>query len=355
MDYIDQLKQLSSRVEQLKSSIATEEATKTALILPFFQLLGYDVFNPLEFVPEYVADVGIKKGEKVDYAILIDGKPAILVEAKWCGEKLDNHSSQLFRYFGTTPAKIGILTNGICYRFYTDLDEPNKMDLTPFMEIDMLNIHENLIPELKRFQRDSFDADKVFNAASELKYTSAIKSFLTEQTATPSEDFVRYIVGQVYSGHRTQAILEKFKPIVKRSLNQYLNDILNERFKSMMSPPAEETLKTESATEEEVPAEVLETSGINTTAAELEAFVIIKTLLHDTVDPARLTHKDTISYFGILIDNKPSRWICRLSLEGRRKSIMINHPAAADKTQMNSLDDLFNMKDKLLQAAKQFL
>ena len=355
MDYIDQLKQLSNRVEQLKGSIATEEATKTALILPFFQLLGYDVFNPLEFVPEYVADVGIKKGEKVDYAILIDGKPAILVEAKWCGENLNNHSSQLFRYFGTTEAKIGILTNGICYRFYTDLDEPNKMDLTPFMEIDMLNIHENLIPELKRFQRDSYDADKVFNAASELKYTSAIKTFLTEQTATPSEDFVRYIVGQVYAGHRTQAIIEKFKPIVKRSLNQYLTDVMNERFKSMMSAPADDAAKVEPNIEEELPAEIIEPSGITTTAAEIEAFVIIKTLLHDTIDPSRLTHKDTLSYFGILIDNKPARWVCRLFIEGRKKSIVFNHPTATEKLPLNTLDDLFTMKGKLVESAKQFL
>lgn len=356
MDYIDKLKQLSNRVEQLKPNIATEEATKTALILPFFQLLGYDVFNPLEFVPEYVADVGIKKGEKVDYAILMDGKPAILVEAKWCGENLDNHSSQLFRYFGTTEAKIGILTNGVTYRFYTDLDEPNKMDMTPFMEIDMLDIRENLIPELKRFQRESFDPDSVFNAASELKYTSAIKSFLNTQSAMPSDDFVRYIVGQVYTGHKTQAIIEKFKPIVKRSFTQYLNDVLNERFKTMLSGTGEETAPKEETSAEETPAVEVETSGINTTAAELEAFVIVKTLLHDTVEPSRLTHKDTMSYFGILVDNKPTRWICRLSLEGRKKSIYINNNTnSPEKQPLQSLDDLFSMKSKLIEAAKLFI
>ena len=104
MDFIDQLKQFAKRAESLKDTVETEEATKTALIMPFFSMLGYDVFNPQEFVPEFTADVGIKKGEKVDYAIVKDGSPVILVECKASSESLDKHDSQLFRYFGTTTA-----------------------------------------------------------------------------------------------------------------------------------------------------------------------------------------------------------------------------------------------------------
>lgn len=115
MDFIDQIKQFASRAEKLKDQISSEESTKTSLILPFFQLLGYDIFDPGEFVPEFTADE--EKGEKVDYAIFQDGNPTILIEAKWCGEKLDKHNSQLFRYFGTTKAEFGILTNGIIYQF----------------------------------------------------------------------------------------------------------------------------------------------------------------------------------------------------------------------------------------------
>ena len=128
MDFIDEIKQYSKRVSNLKDSLSTEEATKTSLIMPFFALLGYDVFNPEEFVPEYTADVGIKKGEKVDYAILSNGEPVMLIECKAVKEELKKHDSQLFRYFGTSKAKFAILTNGIIYRFFTDLDEPNKMD-----------------------------------------------------------------------------------------------------------------------------------------------------------------------------------------------------------------------------------
>lgn len=353
MDYIDQLRHLSARVANLIPNIATEEATKTALILPFFQLLGYDVFNPLEFVPEYVADVGVKKGEKVDYAIVIDGTPAILVEAKWCGENLNAHSSQLFRYFGTTTAKVGILTNGVIYRFYTDLDEPNKMDLSPFMEVDMLDIKDNLIPELKRFHRDSLDLDKVFNAASDLKYTTAIKQFLNAQASAPTDDFVKYIVGQVYAGHRTAAILEKFKPIVKRSFTQYLNDVINERFKTMLSDAGEEMPKAESVplTEDAAEPASEEGNGIITTEMELESYFIIKALLHDVVDASRIAYKDTRSYFAILLDNKTTRWICRLSVEGKKKTITFNTgDGIGEKQQLQATDDIYAMRDKLIAA-----
>lgn len=153
MEFNERIKQFSERVSMLKGTISTEEATKMSLVVPLFQLLGYDVFNPTEFCPEYTADIGIKKGEKVDYAILEDNQPTILIECKSCSEQLDKHASQLFRYFSTTPSKFGILTNGIIYRFYTDLEESNKMDLIPFLEIDMLSLKDSSINELKSSAR----------------------------------------------------------------------------------------------------------------------------------------------------------------------------------------------------------
>lgn len=149
MAFNEECKQLASRIVPLKESIGTEEATKTSMVMPLFSLLGYDVFNPSEFCPEYTSDVGVKKGEKVDYAILIDDEPQILIECKWCGEELSKHGSQLFRYFSTSPAKFGILTNGIIYRFFTDLDETNKIDLKPFLEIDLSKLNDSVINELK--------------------------------------------------------------------------------------------------------------------------------------------------------------------------------------------------------------
>lgn len=185
--FSEQLKNIGKRVEQLKPSIGTEEATKTSLIMPFFQILGFDIFNPIEFVPEFTADVGIKKGEKVDYAIVLDEKPAILIEAKSINENLSNHDSQLFRYFGTTTSKFGILTNGEEYRFYTDLEEQNKMDTLPFLTVNITDIKGNQFSEIAKFHKDNFDIDKITSSASELKYLGSLKEFLAKQFDNPDE------------------------------------------------------------------------------------------------------------------------------------------------------------------------
>jgi len=321
MDFIDQVKQLSKRVESLKDSISTEEATKTSLIMPFFSALGYDVFNPQEFVPEFTADVGIKKGEKVDYAILKDGQPVILIECKWIGENLEQHDSQLFRYFGTSSAKFGILTNGQIYRFYTDLETANKMDDKPFLEINLLDLKEPMVAELKKFSKDSFNESEVFDAASELKYTNEIKTIFAAELDSPSDDMVRLFLQTVYTGTKTQAVMERFRPIVKRALNQYVTELMNDKIKSALNssdkpastaaaPEAEEEAPTESATKE---------SRIITTEEELEAYFLIKNMLKDVVAYSDITYKDNETYMAILYKNNSRKWISRLYLSDTQK------------------------------------
>ncbi len=103
--------------------------------MPFIQTLGYDVFNPFEVMPEFTCDIGTKKGEKIDYAIMKDGNPVILIECKHWNQELTLYDNQLLRYFHVSTAKFGILTNGIVYKFYTDLEHENKMDEKPFLEV----------------------------------------------------------------------------------------------------------------------------------------------------------------------------------------------------------------------------
>ncbi|MBQ1296745.1 MAG: type I restriction enzyme HsdR N-terminal domain-containing protein, partial [Clostridiales bacterium] len=150
-DFVESVRSLANKAATLQGTLQTEEATKMSLIVPMFTAMGYDVFNPNEFCPEYTADVGIKKGEKVDYAILQNGKPTILVECKSCSENLEKYGSQLFRYFSTTSAKFGILTNGVQYRFYTDLNNANVMDMVPFLVVDLLDLKDSSVAEMKKF------------------------------------------------------------------------------------------------------------------------------------------------------------------------------------------------------------
>lgn len=285
MEFNDVIKQFSERILSLKDTITTEESTKMSLVVPLFQLLGYDVFNPNEFCPEYIADVGIKKGEKVDYAILENGQPNILVECKSCSEQLDKHSSQLFRYFGTSPAKFGILTNGIIYRFYTDLEESNKMDLVPFLEIDMANLKDSSINELKKFCKDNFDKDKIFSTAEELKYSSQIKNILTKQFESPTEDFVRFILADIYDGQKNQRIIEKFTPVVKRAFSSFVNEIVNSKISSALADDYDKDEESEPEIKE--PA-----SKIVTTEDEIESFYIIRGLLAGIVPVEDIVHRD---------------------------------------------------------------
>jgi hypothetical protein len=232
MDFIEQLETLANRIFKQRDMIKTEEATKMAFVVPFISALGYDVFDPTEVIPEFVADVGMKQGEKVDYAILKDDKVIMLIECKKCGADLEDASSlQLFRYFfSTAKTRVGILTDGVIYRFYTDLEEPNKMDQKPFMEFDMLDIQEPLVLSLKRFTKPAFDLNKVLIDASDLKYTKEIKRIMAEQLDAPSEDFVQFVLSHVYTGlRRTKAVREQFIDITKRALNQFFNEQINKR------------------------------------------------------------------------------------------------------------------------------
>lgn len=217
MDLIDRIKDLASRIPNQMDHIQTEEATKNAFIMPFISALGYDVFNPLEVIPEFTADIGTKKGEKVDYAIKKDNDIIILIECKWSGTDLhQDHASQLYRYFSATEARFAILTNGINYEFYSDIDEPNKMDSKPFFEFNILHFEEHQVKELKKFTKSAFSLEDILNTASTLKYTGAIKKILEDELKNPSEAFVRFFASQIYDGRLTQPVIEQFTQIVKR-------------------------------------------------------------------------------------------------------------------------------------------
>lgn len=350
MGFNEDLKQLAERVQTLKNNISTEEATKMSMVIPFFQLLGYDVFNPGEFCPEYVADVGVKKGEKVDYAVIINGNPEILIECKWCGETLSKHGSQLFRYFGTSSAKFGILTNGLIYQFFTDLDEANKMDLTPFLEINMEELKDVQINELKKFSKDNFDKDNILSTASDLKYSTLIKNLLSKDLENPSDDFIRYILSsEIYDGQKNQKVIDKFKFIVKKSFTDFINDIVNQKILSALTP---ETTKEP----EEVVVEEETKSKIVTTAEEMDAFYIIRGLLVGNVPIEDIVHRDTESYFGILYKNNNRNPICRLKLDGKKMQILIpNENKDFERIYLDSLNDIYNYKDKLIDVAKRYL
>lgn len=359
MELQDKMYQLSERIKTLKDSIETEEATKQSFILPFFQTLGFDVFNPLEFVPEFTADVGIKRGEKVDYAILQDGQPIILIEAKTCSEKLDKHDSQLFRYFGTTRSRFAILTNGIIYKFYSDLDQPNVMDSKPFYTLDMEHLTDQAIEYLDNFSKSNINIDSILSTASDLKYLNLLKAAFKEIVDNPSESFVRFILNEgVYDGIKNQKVVERFQPLVKRAISQFINDRMSSKFKeTLLSAESEDAPKSESDDKEDVkePQEEKK-SKIVTTYDELNAFAVVKAILRKKVPGSRITHKDTESYFGVLLDGNTRKWICRINLDSKNKHIILSDENKDPiRYELNNIDDIYDLEDQLLKSLEKYL
>ena len=350
MDLQEKMYNLSERIKQLKENIKTEEATKQSFILPFFQALGYDVFNPLEFIPEFTADVGIKKHEKVDYAILQDDKPLILIEAKSCNEKLDKHDSQLFRYFGTTESKFAILTNGITYKFYSDLDQPNVMDSQPFYILDMMDLNDQAIQYLANFNKSNLDIDSIMNTASDLKYINLIKTAFKELIENPTDEFIKLLLNSgVYDGLKNQKVIDKFKPIAKRGINQYINDKMSSKFKETLSSSSDDAI-------EDLQPDETEVDKIVTTIDELNGFAIVKAILRTEVEAKRITYKDTESYFGILLDNNIRKWICRIYINTKAKYVIIpDENKKGIKHTLENLDDLYNLSKELKESLNKYL
>ena len=351
LEFADKLKEFCNRVKNLKSKIKTEEATKTSMIMPFFSLLGYDVFNPLEFVPEYTADVGIKKGEKVDYAIM-DKKqnPVILIEAKYCGEDLGKHGSQLFRYFATTPAKFGILTNGIIYQFYTDLDEQNKMDKQPFLTVNLLSIKDSAIPYLQKFEKPSFNIGDVTAKANELRYSDQIRQFISSQIDSPSDGFVSYVISDIHKGRKTQKVIEDFRPLVQKAFNQLINDKANEKLKTALDS------EMAVAGMQQTSSAPIETPSMPVTSAnneKLEGFLIIKTLVHDCLDNHELKYKENESLLEVFIDGNSEKWLCRIDYSENKFYINLQSgDKEFIKRQIRSTEDIYFYREQLCRAVQ---
>lgn len=356
MDFKDSFKQLSDKVLKLRAQILTEEATKNALIMPFIQMLGYDVFDPIEVIPEMDCDLIKKKGEKIDYAIMKDGEPIMLIECKHWKQDLTLHDNQLQKYFVASKAKFGVLTNGVKYRFYTDLVKVNIMDEVPFLEIDLENYRDTQIEEVKKFHKSYFDIDTILSSASELKYMSELKTILQQEFNCPSPEFTKLFTKQVYDGMITPKVLEQFTEIVKRSISNYINDVISERLNIAMQN-TEPQRNNESNSENNACDTTVESQKITTTEEELEGFYIIKSILRSTITSERITCRDAQTYFAILIDDNNRKTACRLYLNSAtNKQLLIFDDSKKEiRYKINSLDELYNYSEQLIDTVKKFI
>lgn len=356
MDFKDAILQLVDRIAKLKENIATEEATKNAFIMPMIAALGYDVFNPLEVVPELDCDLIKKKGEKIDYAIMKDGVPILLIECKHWNQDLNLHDTQLQKYFVASNARFGVLTNGIEYRFYTDLDKPNIMDERPFLVFNMEDVTDAEIEQVKKFHKSYYNVEEILSTAQELKYMTEVKSILMQEFNSPSKEFVKFIIRPVYSGQLKENVIDLFTPIVKKSIASIIKDRISEKLNIAIqtneeSAPKQEEQSSESEAEK-LPEGVVfqdKETGIVTTQEEIDSFLIVKAILRPVVDLSRVVYRDTLSYFGILLDDNNRKPICRMYFNAKSTKYIATFDENKKETkhEIQSLDDIYDYADQI--------
>jgi len=345
MSVEEKLRVLADRIKTHSSAMLTEEALKTAIILPFLSALDYDVFNPDEVIPEFCADAVGKKGEKVDYAIKIDGEIRILIECKPITTTLEKvHLAQLYRYFSVTNAKFAILTNGRTFHFHTDLVAPNKLDERPFLTFDLSDLQGQLTTELKKFAKSEFNVDGILQSAHRLKYTSAIKKEISTVMENPPEDFVRMVTPGLYQGRFTAQVKELFTPMVKAAFRE----IVRESVQSRLSNALAETEVSE------IGADMPEEEEVVTTEEEREGFMIVRAIVRDILKPARVVMRDQKSYCGILVDNNNRKPLARLWFNRSVKYLGLFDGEKEDKVKVDSLDEIYEHADRVRATAMNY-
>jgi len=343
----ESLRAISERVKSHSSTMATEEAVKTAVVLPFLRALGYDVFDPTEVVPEFIADAVGKKGEKVDYAIKIDNEIRILIECKPISVSLDKkHLDQLYRYFSVTNAKFAILTNGRTFNFYTDLEAKNKLDTIPFFVFDVTDFNAGIVTELRKFEKAAFDVDAILATAERLKYTSSIKQVISRLIEEPTDEFVRIASSGVYGGRMTAQVKEMLTGVVRTAFREVIMDTVKSRLSSALADTEEVIEKIDKPVEEE--------PDVVTTDQEREAYMILKAIVRDTIAPKRIVMRDQKSYCGILIDNNNRKTLARLWFNRSVKYIGLFDGENEERLIVDSLDQIYDYSDRLRTTAKKY-
>ena len=355
----DEIKEFAKEIPSKLEYIDTEETTKIALINPFLRLMGYDTTNPAEVRAEYTADVGTKKGEKVDFAILKDNEPILFIECKSANNELsDDNISQLYRYFSITDVQIGILTNGIEYKFFTTGDDNNKMDEKPFMDIDILNLTKKDIKELEKFAKPNFNIDEVVSRADNLKYRNLIKKALISEFENPSEEFIKAIGQQVYDGRLTPNIKERFGNLITISIAEIINERVNKTLNDAVASNEEEQ---EGNVEEEI---IIDEDGIITTDIEKEGYFIVRSIASEILDPGKVSIRDRKHYCNILYDNNQRYPIVRFYFNNEEHlrvefydkiTLTSNGGKKGEKVDIESVSDLYNYKERILNVVNEYL
>ncbi len=356
MDFIDEIKALAATIPRVRDRLKTEEATKLSLVVPFiYRVLGYNVSDPTEVVPELSADFGQAMATKVDYGIYMDNEPVMLFECKWCGQDLQKKDEdQLRKYFAASKSsRLGVVTNGIKYLFFTDLDDANVMDERPFLEFNLLDIKDPLVSELKKFTKANFHPDGLAESTRELRYMKEIKATIDKEFNAPSEDFVKFFAGEVYQGKKiVKKVLDQFTVLTKKALAEYIKEKVDDRLKIAIRVGQEDG----SGPQKEEPEQPAIGLPALPTDEEKEAYYIVRAILCQAVNPERIDYRKGKKRFDILLDNSNRNPICRFYLDDEPKEVGL---LDANKTETRQViqqpSEIYRFGEKLKAIANHYL
>jgi hypothetical protein len=356
MELAATIEQILKTYNERKDDIQTEEATKMSLIVPFIAALGYNVFDPGEVVPEFTADIGTKKGEKIDYAIKRDGQILMLVECKAHTVNLsDADRNQLLRYFVCLPdTRIAVLTNGLQYKFYTDIDKYSILDAEPYFQFDIRAASGSDIRELTRYCKPEFNVGKIQNNAAALKIKGNMKRYITEQFANPDVEFAKIIAKASCPAIRMlPSVAEYMAKILQIAINEFLNDQINSRLSSAMRDDFMHPEET--GTDEQ--DESRDGRQIVTTQDEIDGFNIVRAILSEDANADDVVMRDTFSYCGILFKDNNRTPICRLYFNNPSNLRLALLDAEKKETRVNlsSVNDIYQYSTELRKTLGRYL
>lgn len=344
----NRIETLSKRVNEHSETIVTEEAVKTSVVLPFLQALGFDVFNPNEVIPEFTADAVGKKGEKVDYAVKVGNSIKILIECKGLSCELsDRHLSQLYRYFSVTEAKFALLTNGREFKFYSDLEEVNKLDKKPFFVFNILDPVASALNEIQKFQKNTFDEERILQNAERLKYVSAIKAYLALQVEEPTDDFVRVVASNVHDGRVTQHVREMIAKAIKTASAEFIREEVQSRLSSALDTTS---YVDENTVSEDDPAE-----DIITTQEEVDGMNIIRAIICNVIEPSRIGIRDAKSYCAVLVDDNNRKPLARLHFNRKNWYLGVFDSGQEERLPISGLVEIYKFSDRLRATAEKYV
>lgn len=377
----DEIKALAERIPGMRPMLDDEAKTKQYLILPLIRALGYDDTKPAEVVPEYTADYGGREGWKVDYAILSDDNLRVVIECKQVSNQLGTtEEAQLGRYFPNVPfdaeTKIAILTNGVVYKFFTDQNEPNKMDKDPFWTINLETLRNNDLSQLRNFTKDNFNAANAVASASKFRHIKEMKIALARQLTEPEDGFVEWMLrqtGQTYDRRVASSRREEIRDLARTAFHEFVKDHVNDAVDDAVLEIRERTAQGIAPITEEQDALLQADSGddvgdsghaddkIITTEQELQAFDVVKGIVQEVVHAERVFMRDYRNYSAVMLDDNRRRPLCRLRLEGRQMQIglfdgsRVGGHLVEQQHNIESLNDIYNHADQIRETVRRYL